>query len=258
MRPFLKLLNDNRSSPRRFEVKAEANEVTIYLYDVIVSDAMTAEWLGGVAPEPFIKALREITAPVIHLRINSPGGDVFAARAIEQAIREHPAKVIAHVDGYAASAATLVAMASDEVVMSQGSFLMIHNSWTLSYGDSQSMLDTAELLEKIDGTIATTYAQRTGKPVNEIRTMMADETWFTADEALDQKFADRVSDQDQAQASWNLSVYAHTPKVPPAPAPAAALAPAPAPDVPEPTPVNARDHEHDERRRRLRVVARIA
>ncbi len=102
MKQFLKLLADNRKrGVFRAEpaVNAKNDETTLYLYDAIVSDDLTAEYWGGVSPQAFVKALADIKTNVIDLRINSPGGDVFAARAIEQALREHPAKVIAHIDG---------------------------------------------------------------------------------------------------------------------------------------------------------------
>lgn len=231
MHPMLKLLADNRGASRRFEVRAEAEEATVYLYDVIVSDELTAEWMGGVAPKSFIEAVGAITAPVIHLRINSPGGDVFAARAIEQALREHPSTIVAHIDGYAASAATVVAMAADEVAMAKGAFFMIHNSWSVAFGNSADMLDMAALLEKVDGTIAGTYAARTGQELSAVRDWMEAETWFTADEAVEAGFADRVAEEARAQAAWNLGVYAHAPAAtrPPAVSPETPAAPVPPP-----------------------------
>lgn len=244
MHPMLKLLADNRGAARRFEIQAAADEATVYLYDVIVSDELTAEWLGGVAPQPFIEALRALQAPVINLRINSPGGDVFAARAIEQALREHPSTIVVHVDGYAASAATLVTMAADEVRMAPGAMLMIHNSWSAAYGNSQDMLDMASLLEKVDGTIVDTYVARTGQTPAQVRDWMAAETWFTAEEAVAAKFADRLSETAGAQAAWNLAVYAKAPAAP-APAPVAV-----SPETP------ARSHtDHEHRRRGLALRA---
>jgi ATP-dependent Clp protease protease subunit len=134
MHSLTRLLALNRGAPRRFEVVNKTDEATIYLYDVIVNDKFEEEYFGGVSAETFVKALNDITAPVIHLRINSPGGDVFAGRVMEQAIRNHASKVIAHVDGYAASAASYVAIAADEVEIAPGGFFMVHNAWTLAMG----------------------------------------------------------------------------------------------------------------------------
>lgn len=258
---LLKLLADNRTKPRRFEASATDSEATLYLYDAIVSDEMTAEWFGGVAPEPFAKALNAITAPTIHLRINSPGGDVFGARAIEQAIRAHPSNIIAHIDGVAASAATFVAIAADQVEISPGALFMVHNSWTLAFGNADDLMNTAALLEKIDGTIADSYAKRTGTDLAAVKALMDAETWMTGEEAVAAGFADRLAeDAPKASASWDMSVYAKAPTVEGAQAPseaqAAAIAPAPVAEVVAVEPIV--QPNTDELRRRLDLVARTA
>lgn len=211
---LIKLLADNRQAPsRRFEVVAKsADEAEIFLYDAIVSDEIEAEWMGGVAPQSFVKELRAIKAGTIHLRINSPGGSVFAARAMETALREHPAKIVAHIDGVAASAATFIAMAADEVVMSPGALFMIHKGWMFAMGNADDLMDAAALLEKVDATLVKTYASRTKQDEQKIADWMAAETWFTADEAVEHGFADSVAGTD-AKAAWNLSAYEHAPKI---------------------------------------------
>jgi len=245
MNHLLKLLADNIRAQRRFEVvkNAASDEATVYLYDTIESSDEMAAWFGGVGPQSFIKALNAIDAGTIHIRINSPGGDVFAARAIEQAIREHPANVVAHVDGFAASAASLVAMAADSVEIAPGAFFMIHNAWTVAQGNAADLLDTAALLEKVDGTIAQTYAAKTGMSAEEIADMMAAETWLTGQEAVDAGFADQLAEGAVKDAArWNLSAY----KRPPAQAKTEHAAK----HEPEPDPT-----EH--LRRRLDLVARL-
>ena len=183
----------------------------LYLYDVIVSD----DYWGGVAAETFVKELNATAAPTIHLRINSPGGEVFAARAIEAAIRNHPARIVAHVDGYAASAASFVAVACDEVEIAPGGFFMIHKAWTFTAGNADDLLHTAEMLEKLDASLVDTYAKKTGCTPEEIAGWMKAETWFSAGESVERGFADRVAEAaPKAQADWNLSVYANAPVVP--------------------------------------------
>lgn len=213
MNPYLKLLARNRGRGCRLPVKAAADDaVEVFIYEAIVSDADEAEWFGGIAPESFVRDLRAITAGTIRLRINSPGGSVFGARAIEQALREHPARVVAHIDGLAASAATFVAMAADEVVMQPGALWMVHKAWTLAMGNADDLRATTSLLDKIDGTLVDTYARRTGKQPEQIADWMAAETWFTADEAVQAGFADRVSDAAvKAAARWDLSAYRNAP-----------------------------------------------
>lgn len=210
---YLRLLADNRAvKARRCDVVAKtADEAEVFLYDAIVNDALEAEYWGGIAPEPFVKALRAIDAKTIHLRINSPGGSVFAARAIEQALRDHPARVVAHIDGLAASAATFIAMAADEIIIGQGSLFMIHKAWSVAFGNADDMMTTAALLEKIDGTLAQTYAARTGADVKTISDWMAAETWFSAQEAVDAGFADSVA-EIAPKNTWNLAAFDKAPK----------------------------------------------
>lgn len=215
MHPLQKLMIANR---KRGFFRAEAaeggEEATIYLYDQIVSDELTAEWWGGVAPQSFVKELLAIDAPVIHLRINSPGGDVFAGRVMEQAIREHKSKVIAHIDGYAASAASYVALAADEVVIAPGGMFMIHKAWSVGWGNSADLMHLANLLDKIDGTLADTYVRETKNERQQILDWMAAETWFTADEAVEHGFADSIAEASKAaaQVKFDLSAYANAPK----------------------------------------------
>ncbi len=205
-----KLLADNRGRGM-FKAEASGNEATIYLYDVIVAD----DYWGGVGAQSFVKELNSISADTIHLRINCPGGDVFAARAMEQAIREHGSKVIAHIDGYAASAASYMALAADEVVIAPGGFFMIHKAWTVAFGNSNDLLDTAALLDKIDGSLVDTYARETGNDKAQIADWMAAETWFTAEEAVQFGFADSIAEASpRASASWNLSAYSGAPQPP--------------------------------------------
>ena len=215
MHPMQKLLISNRRQGK-FEVLAKAgtDEATIYLYDMIVSSDDEAEWWGGVSPQSFVKALNEISAGTIHLRVNSPGGSVFAGRAIEQAIREHKSKIIVHVDGIAASAASFLIMAADEIIMAPGSFLMIHKAWTFSYGNADDLRKQAELLDQLDGSFVRTYAKRSGQGEEQLATWLAAETWFSDQDAVRQGFADRVAEEDAPKdqaVSWNLAAFEHAP-----------------------------------------------
>jgi len=206
--PLHKLLADNRGRGM-FKAEASGNEATLYLYDVIVSD----DYWGGVGAQSFVKELNSLTADTIHLRINCPGGDVFAARAMEQAVREHGSKVIAHIDGYAASAASYLALAADEVVIAPGGFFMIHKAWTVAFGNASDLLDTASLLEKIDTSLVDSYARETGNDPAQIADWMAAETWFTAEEAVQYNFADSIAEAPaKASAHWNLSAYDSAPR----------------------------------------------
>lgn len=232
-----KLYADNRkASARKFEVvaKDDSKDVEIFLYAPIVSSEQEAEWWDGVAPESFVKAVRAVDPEAtIHLRVNSPGGAVFAARAMEQALREHKGQVIGYVDGIAASAATFIlAGGCDRVVMASGAMFMIHKAWTISWGNANDLRKESELLDKIDGTLAETYASKTGKELALISDWMAAETWFTASEAKEHGFADEVSDSGAKASAWNLSAYSNAPaaQVEQPPAPAAKVEPEAKPD----------------------------
>lgn len=214
---LLQLLAENRDAPgRRFDVvKGEegSDEATVYLYDVIVDDELMAEYWGGVAAAPFIKALHAIDAATIHLRVNSPGGSIFAARAMEQALREHKANIVAHIDGVAASAASFLVMGADEIVIARGGMVMVHKGWTWAVGNADELQKTVDLLNKIDGTLVQTYAERTGQSPEDIAAWMTAETWFTGEEAVQHGFADRLADgapeagDAKASARWNLNAY---------------------------------------------------
>ena len=198
--------NADRSKPLRAE--AEGAEATVYLHGVI------GGWWGDIDETEFSKTLAALDVDTIHLRIDSPGGDVFAARAMMTAISQHQAKVIAHVDGLAASAATGICMACDEVEITQGAGFMIHNAWTIAIGNKTDLSKTVELLGKIDAGLANDYSRRTGKESAQIVSWMDEETWFTADEAVENGFADRVVEVvgKKAKNAWNLSAYRNAPK----------------------------------------------
>ena len=215
MNPMMKLLARNRGKGLFRAEAPQNNEATVYLYDIIVDSDEEAEWLGGVSPGAFARTLSAIHAPVIHLRVNSPGGSVFGGRAIEQALREHPAHVIAHIDGLAASAASSVIMGANERVIAPGAFLMIHRAWTLALGNAEDMLHVAGLLDQIDGSLAKTYARITGMDVDTLTEMMSAETWIEADDTVQMGFVDRVAEDPapRNRAGWDLSAYAHPPEI---------------------------------------------
>jgi len=209
MRDRIRALQNKAGAPAaRFEVKndADSKEATIYLYDII-----DAYW--GVSAVDFVKEISGISAETIHLRINSPGGDVFEARAMATALRAHKAKVVAHIDGLAASSASWLALAADEVEISQGAFYMIHRSWSFAMGNAADLRKTADLLEKVDGELIAEYSRESGKDVEQVTAWIDAETWFTADEAVEHGFADRLAPAaPKDQATWDVSGFAHAPK----------------------------------------------
>lgn len=191
---------------RRFDVRASAAGAEIDIYDDI------GYW--GVSAEQVRKELRAITAPEIIVRINSRGGDVFDGVAIHNDLVAHPARVHVMVSGLAASAASIIAMAGDRITVPSSAFLMIHEAWTVAAGNKAKLLKTIAALGTIDAALATTYAQRSGLPREEVEAMMAAETWLDGEAAVAKGFADaapKPEAEPAPQARIDLSMFAAVP-----------------------------------------------
>jgi ATP-dependent protease ClpP protease subunit len=158
--------------------------------------------IGGydVNAKQFVDELKEINAEVINLRINSPGGSVIDGNAMFNALQRHPAKVVTHIDGLAASMASVLAMSGDEVRMADNALLMIHNPWTMSIGDADELRADADLLDKMSASILSAYG-RSQYEADELKALMDEETWFSAEEALAAGFVDHVDSGLRAAAS---------------------------------------------------------
>lgn len=207
MNTFMKLRIDNLAREKH-PVSVVKNEKSsaIYIYDVIDS-----YW--GIGAKEVIAALESVGSENdVSVHINSPGGDVFEGRAIMAAIRAHKGKTTAYIDSLAASAATSIAIACDEVVISQGAFFMIHNASGAVWGDKTAMRETADLLEKIEGSIVADYTGKTGAEEQQVIDWMNAETWFSADEAIANGFCDRLADTAKAKNTWNLAAFGNAPK----------------------------------------------
>lgn len=167
-------------------------------------------WYGdGLTAKRFrddLKALGDIDQ--INVRINSPGGEVFDGFSIYNALKEHKAKVTVYIDGLAASIASVIAMAGDEILMGEGAMFMVHSPWTLAMGDADDMRATAEMLDKISVGVVDAYTARTGQERETVEGWMQGETWFTRDEAIDAGLADGRSvgeEATEAAARWSAS-----------------------------------------------------
>ncbi len=197
-----------RCANPRFEVKnAAEEEAEIVLYNSI------GGWFGVWADE-FRSELKAIKAKTIHLRINSPGGVVSEAMAIYNSLKEHDAKVITHIDGLAASAASVVALAGDEIIMGEGAMYMIHDPLLITVGNARELRKDADVLDQFGAAIAGIYQRKTGQTAEQVAAWMEDETWFTPEQAVEAGFADRVSydtEPSATQATFDLSVFANVP-----------------------------------------------
>lgn len=174
-----------------WEIKNEANDtVELLVYGTIDDN----QWWGDVGAVEFAKELASITSNNITVRINSVGGNVFAGLAIYNSLRQHKAKITVRVDGLAASAASIIAMAGDEIIMPLGTMMMIHNAWTYAAGNAEQLRETADMLDSVDGSIVSVYKAKTGLSEDEIKDIMANDTWLSANEALSKGFATQIED----------------------------------------------------------------
>ncbi|KEF40122.1 protease subunit of ATP-dependent protease [Schinkia azotoformans MEV2011] len=149
-------------------------------------------WYEAISAESIRKALNDVTASTIRIKLNSGGGEVDQGVEIYNYLKDLDKRVVVEVTSLAASAASIAAMGADEIIMRTGSRMMIHEASTLAYGNKQDIQKTLNALEAYDESIISIYQQRTGKSREEITNLLEAETWFTAEQAVKEGFADKV------------------------------------------------------------------
>jgi len=151
-------------------------------------------WGDSISAKQFADELAKLPKSVkeIDLRVNSPGGSVFDGVAIYERLKQHSAKVTAYVDGYAASIASVIIMAADEIIISEGGFVMIHKPMAGVWGNSFEMDRMITVLDKIEQQMISIYAKKTKKSRTEIEKDLGAETWYTAEEAIANGFATKM------------------------------------------------------------------
>jgi ATP-dependent protease ClpP protease subunit len=199
---------------------------TLYLYDILGVDLF-----GGIAARQIVEDLRALgDVPALDVRVNSPGGDVFEGIAVYNALARFPAKVTVHIDGLAASAASLVAMAGDRTLIAENAMVMVHRPWTGVLGDAEEFRRQADILDRAWSAMLTTYARRTGRRAATLAQRVTDaggEWWMTAAEAAAEGFADAVEKPEKAAQVFGLHRFKKVP---------AQLAASAVTDVPVPQP----------------------
>ena len=179
-----------------YSIKAKANDTAeISIYDEI--------GFCGVSAASFAQDLKSCgnNLKQINLHIHSPGGDVFDGIAIYNLLKNHPANVTVYIDGLAASMASVIAMAGNEVIMPENAMMMIHKPWGIQGGDAEDMRKYADLLDKVENTLIPAYATKTGKTPEELAEMLSAETWLNGKECVEQGFADKLAEPLVAMAS---------------------------------------------------------
>jgi ATP-dependent Clp protease, protease subunit len=215
MKPLIKLSSDYKPpAPRRrvfarvggsSKVNAANGSMVVEIFDEIGGPF-------GITESSVSAALRSAAGQPIEVQINSPGGNVFAGIAIHNQLAAYAGKVTVKIIALAASAASIIAMAGDEVQIADGAFLMIHNSWGVTLGNAAEHIEVAGLLTEIDAAMSRKYAAKTGIDQASIDEMMAAETWLGAQAAVDAGFADViVAQQPTASAKFDLSSYRNVP-----------------------------------------------
>ena len=199
-RPAARLQN-GRTDWYRIQNKA-GEAPALYIYDEI-------GYFGHSASD-MANELKALDTDNLTVHLNSPGGDIFDGLAIYQALKDHRAQVTMHVDGLAASIASVIAMAADKLVMAPKASMMIHDGWSMACGNAGDLRKLADLLDKQSDIIASVYADRAGQPADFWRDRMRDETWYNAEEALAAGLVDEIEGQaKKADEAFDLSVFAH-------------------------------------------------
>lgn len=187
-----------------FSIKAKGKSAA----EILLYEDIGAGLFGGVTAKQFAADLKAL-GPVenIDVRINSYGGDVFDGLAIYRQIVDHKARVVTHVDGVAASIASVIAMAGDEIRISESGFLMVHAAWAVALGNADDLRTMANLLDTTTATLRDVYVARTGQSAERVSSWMAAETWLTAAEAVEHGFANSIVDNLRIAARFDPALH---------------------------------------------------
>lgn len=200
----------------KFEVVNQNDKIKLYLYGVIRRPYSWEDESDVVCAQRVINALDGYAGDDIEVHINSPGGDVFESITIYNVLKQHTGEVVIYVDGLAASGASIITMAGDKVIMGAPSMMMVHKAMTYAYGNADELQKVVDDLNKIDTSIVATYKTRFVGTEDELKDLIKNETWLTADECKTFGFCDEILDeiseeepgQEEPQASVKENLLA--------------------------------------------------
>lgn len=197
-------------TPRRPQARATKDWYRIENSATGSSEVFIYDEIGGfgVSSGDFLNELRQIKGS-LSVHLNSPGGDVFDGLAIYQALKSRQEPTTIHIDGLAASIASVIAQGADTVIMAPKASMMIHDGWSAAVGNAADMRKLADLLDRTSDNIASVYADRAGGSVEFWRERMRDETWYSADEALEAGLVDEVEGKPRKRDDFDLSMFNH-------------------------------------------------
>ncbi len=187
-------------SPLKILNKSET-EAEIVIYAAIGQD----HWGDGsmISAKTFSEELKKVpdTVKTLNIRVNSPGGDVFDGIAIYNRLKQHKAKKVVYIDGLAASIASIIALAGDEIVMGEGALYMVHLPWTWAMGNRNELDNIINRLTDVEEQMISIYSKKTKMSRSEVRGLLEAETWMDSEEAIDKGFADKTSEDTFAIAA---------------------------------------------------------
>ena len=186
--------NKIKSIPHKFINQTNGEE-----HEMVIAGAIgqSGWFFTATSAEDVRNALQDVTASTIRIKLNSGGGDADHGIGIYNYLKDLDKHVIVEVTSLAASAASVIAMGADEVIMRTGSRMMIHEAATFAYGTKQDIKKTLNALETYDESIVSIYQEKTGKTRDEIAELVENETWMTAEEAVEKGFADKLESKKQ-------------------------------------------------------------
>jgi len=203
------LSQDRKALAGMWRVNRLSNEVAdVFIYGDI------GGWMDGLSANDFAREVVALDVGNLNVRLNSGGGSVFEGQAIYNTLSQHKAKVTVTIDGVAASIASVIAMAGDEIRITEGSHIMAHKPWSMAMGDADSMRKEADVLDSLESGIIDIYAARTGKNTKQLTDWVSAETWFKGQAAVDAGFADSVipAKRRENYARSNIfNSFLHTP-----------------------------------------------
>lgn len=193
-----------------FEIKCKNKSAEVLIYDDIGEG-----WLGGISAKAFAEEIKKLGAVNdINVRINSYGGSVHDGIAIYNTLKRNSARVTTDIDGVAASIASIIAVAGDEINMAANGFMMIHDPWSIAIGTAEDFRHEADLLDKTRDTLLDTYMVKASAKREEISDMMSEETWLTSNEAMEVGLITSITEDVKLAACANKEILKHMHHIP--------------------------------------------
>ena len=187
--------------------------------EIVIYADIGEGWFGGISSKEFSDQLSAVgDVKNLDIRLNSAGGDVFEGITMYNRLLQHSARVTVYVDGLAASIASIIAMAADEIVVYESSTFMVHKPLTYTGGNAEQLQEVINRLDLVEGQMLDIYANKTGLDKDHIKNLLSAETWLTAEESIHLGFADRLEETTQSMAAavgkpnLNKPWFAHAPR----------------------------------------------